>query len=103
MTGSNALDELQTFIDEKRTWLFGHLGYDLKSETERDSSLHPDLVQFPDLFFFEPEIVIRLNEKEMVVEGEEPAELFETINSSLADWNKDAATHLADHRKPAVN
>jgi len=28
------LDQLQLFIEEQKTWLFGHLSYDLKNEIE---------------------------------------------------------------------
>jgi para-aminobenzoate synthetase component 1 len=76
-----ALEQLQRFLDEKRTWLFGHLSYDLKNELDDLSSRHPDLIQFPMLFFFEPEIIIRLNEKEMIIEGDEPAAIYEAILS----------------------
>jgi len=77
----NALNGLQQFIDKKRSWLFGHLSYDLKNELESFSSNHPDKIQFPDLFFFEPEIMIRLNEKEMIIESDEPKEIFDAITT----------------------
>lgn len=76
-----AMEQLQQFLDEKKTWLFGHLSYDLKKELDGLSSAHPDLIQFPVLFFFEPEIVIRLNENEMTIDADEPAEIFEAILS----------------------
>jgi para-aminobenzoate synthetase component 1 len=76
----NALDQLQQFIDKKRTWLFGHLSYDLKNKPEQTSASHPDNIQFPDLFFFEPEIIIRLNEKEIIIETSNPEEILESIN-----------------------
>ncbi|HEY6505045.1 MAG TPA: anthranilate synthase component I family protein [Chitinophagaceae bacterium] len=76
-----ALDQLQYFIDKKKTWLFGHLGYDLKNEMDEFSSGHPDHIQFPDLFFFEPEIIIRLTESEMIIEADEPAEIFDAVVS----------------------
>jgi len=76
-----ALEQLQQLLDAKRTWLFGHLAYDLKNELDDLSSHHPDAIQFPMLFFFEPEIIIRLNENEMTIEADEPAEIFEAINS----------------------
>lgn len=79
VNAGNALDQLQQFIDEKRTWLFGHLGYDLKNEADDTFSRHPDQIQFPDLFFFEPDIIVRLNENEMIIEADEPAEIFESI------------------------
>ena len=73
----NALNDLQNFLDEKPRWLFGHLGYDLKNEIE-DRSLHPPKagIGFPDIFFFEPKIIIRLSEKEMEIESEDDAGKF---------------------------
>jgi para-aminobenzoate synthetase component I len=76
-----ALEQLQQLLDKKRTWLFGHLSYDLKNELDDLTSGHPDHIQFPMLFFFEPEIIIRLNENEMTIEADEPAEIFEAIIS----------------------
>ncbi len=64
------------------TWLFGHLGYDLKNEMEALTSTHPDNVGFPDLFFFEPEIVIRLTENEMVIEAENPDAIFLQVDET---------------------
>ena len=66
----NTLNGLQAFIDEKPRRLFGHLGYDLKSQIEGISSAHPEKLGFPDSFFFEPEIMIRVSENEMTIEAE---------------------------------
>ena len=90
MPAGHALQSLQVFIDDiinsggptARRWLFGHLGYDLKNEIEGLQSSHPDPVGFPDLFFFEPEIVIRLNEHEMQIEGVDPGKIAEDILST---------------------
>jgi len=49
---------LQAFYDQKKDWLFGFFGYDLKNETEKLESHHPDGLGLPDLFFFQPEIVV---------------------------------------------
>ena len=62
-----ALQQLQTFIDEQGCWLFGHLGYDLKNEIEPLRSAKESGIQFPDLFFFEPEIVIRITIEEIII------------------------------------
>jgi len=82
----NALVQLQEFIDtgsnKAGTWLFGHLGYDIKNEIETLTSDHPDHIQFPDLFFFEPEIVIRLTNHEMVIESGEPEAVFAAIKQT---------------------
>jgi para-aminobenzoate synthetase component 1 len=81
----NALRDFQQFVDVKKTWLFGHFSYDLKNELGEFSSAHPDQLLFPDLFFFEPDIVIRLDERRMIIEGDEPGEVFEQIIASRAD------------------
>ena len=75
-----ALDQLQQFIDEKKCWLFGHLGYDLKNEIEKLSSSNPDHIQIPDLFFFEPEIVIKISENEINIEADDPALIFSAVS-----------------------
>jgi para-aminobenzoate synthetase component 1 len=85
VAAGDALVQLQEFIDEgtKRDgpapWLFGHLGYDLKNEIEALSSGHPDPVRFPDLYFFEPEIVIRLTPQELIIEAADPGSVFTAI------------------------
>ncbi|MBX2925239.1 MAG: anthranilate synthase component I family protein [Chitinophagaceae bacterium] len=62
-----AFSQLQSFLDDTSDWLFGHLAYDLKNETESLASGHPDFIQFPDLFFFIPEVVVLLRENELSV------------------------------------
>ena len=83
VNAGNALEQLQHFLDDKKSWLFGHLAYDLKNEIENLSSSHPDNINFPDLFFFEPEIIIRLTENEMIVEGDNPALVFAAVCGTL--------------------
>jgi para-aminobenzoate synthetase component 1 len=81
-TAGSGLNDLQHFIDEKKAWLFGHLSYDLKNEIVNSISIHPDNVQFPDLFFFEPEMVIRFNESGIWIEAEDPKAVFQAIQKS---------------------
>lgn len=77
-----ALEELERFIKKKPgCWLFGHLGYDLKNETEDLTSRHPDHIGFPDLFFFEPEWVLQISPGLIMIEGEEPEKIFSEIES----------------------
>jgi para-aminobenzoate synthetase component I len=62
-SGQNDFEQLQSFFDENPSWLFGHFGYyavqhvhTKKQETD-----------FGDGFFFEPEIVLRLNNNKIEV------------------------------------
>ena len=81
----NALNGLQKFLNENPRWLFGHLGYDLKNEIESVTSSNKNRHGFPDIFFFEPKIIIRISEKEsdsyrMEIECEGDAgKIFEEI------------------------
>ena len=58
-----SIDDFQIFLNENSRWLFGHLAYELKNEIESLTSSHKSKVDFPDIFFFEPEIIVRLSEK----------------------------------------
>jgi len=53
-----AFSGLKKFCEEKRDWLFGFFGYDLKNEVEKLHSGHPNGIGLPDLFFFQPETVV---------------------------------------------
>ena len=50
----NAFDELNTYQQATKDWLFGYLSYDLKNDTENLGSDNFDGLDFPDLFFFQP-------------------------------------------------
>lgn len=94
INAGNALLQLQSFINKNKGWLFGHLGYDLKNETEQLSSNHPDGIQFPDLFFFEPEVIIRLTEKEMLIEANEPEAVFSAIDGQVPSLIPSSTTRV---------
>jgi para-aminobenzoate synthetase component I len=66
-SAGNALEQLRKFYNQHNDWIFGHLGYDLKNEIEGLHSLHADGIQFPDLFFYVPEIVLKLSERELSI------------------------------------
>ncbi|MEJ7737610.1 MAG: anthranilate synthase component I family protein [Chitinophagaceae bacterium] len=63
----NAFTQCREFCSGETGWIFGHLGYDLKNELEQLQSTHEDHVGFADLFFFVPQIVVLLGEKEMFI------------------------------------
>jgi len=81
------LAPLQHFIDGGNRRLFGHLAYDCKNEIEDLHSSQPDETGFPDLFFFEPEILIRVSPVSMTIEAEDPGKVYEEINSESTSQN----------------
>ncbi len=57
----NALLKLQAYQQHTKDWMFGHISYDVKNEIEHLTSGHPDQIQFPSVFFFQPETILQLN------------------------------------------
>ena len=75
-----ALGKLDEFTrSHEAAWLFGHLGYDLKNETESLNSEHEDHIGFPDLYFFEAGIVIQVSEKILSIDAPDPADVHRQI------------------------
>ena len=64
---ADAFQQLQNFSDQHADWLFGHFGYDLKNEIEKLHSKNPDRIEFPDLLFFVPKVVLRLEKDKISI------------------------------------
>jgi para-aminobenzoate synthetase component 1 len=47
-------EALKSHVQLAPSWLFGHIGYDMKNTLEALSSGHPAADGFPDMFFYEP-------------------------------------------------
>ena len=81
----NAFKGLQDFVHYEKDWIFGHLGYDLKNEVEDLSSQNFDGIQFPELFFFVPEIILVLKNDRLdigLAEGANPDTVYQNILSA---------------------
>ncbi|MCB0761717.1 MAG: anthranilate synthase component I family protein [Flavobacteriales bacterium] len=55
LPSQNGFDILEQAHNEKPSWLFGYLGYDLKNDVEDLQSFNPDPIGAPKLRFVEPE------------------------------------------------
>ena len=73
LQSGNAFEKLKDFYKKNNGWLFGHFGYDLKNETEHLSSTNFDGIAFGDMYFFVPEVVIKLTENEVHIFCEDSA------------------------------
>ena len=81
----NAISQLQKQWENNPCWLFGYFSYELKSETEPVSSSHTEQFGLPDLFYFEPEIIISLIGNEITIEShtaQSPEEIYNFIINS---------------------
>ncbi len=89
---SNAtLNTLDDFIHTHTgKWIFGHLGYDIKNQIENLSSEHTDGIQFPDLFFFVPALVISFKDQTLqidVYDGSDASSIYESIKATPSILN----------------
>ena len=64
-TSGQAFPGLQAFAKQKQDWLFGFFGYDLKNEVEALRSQNHDGIGLPDLYFFQPEIVVGITSENL--------------------------------------
>lgn len=79
VSSHNAWEELKLFYERnKGRWVFGHLSYDLKNQVENLTSGHRDRIGFPLMHFFVPEILVRFEADEIIIEAgsEKEAEDF---------------------------
>lgn len=83
LTQGNAFEKLKDFYEQKKDWLFGFLGYDLKNEIEHLSSKNQDGLNFPDLFFFQPKWIIEIHKRHAVVHA--PENFTANFRQILAD------------------
>ncbi|MET3980850.1 para-aminobenzoate synthetase component 1 [Mucilaginibacter sp. UYP25] len=75
----DAFTQLNTFRNDNPGWITGFFGYDLKNEVENLLSNNPDHLNFPDLYFFAPEILICLKGNEVEITGVDGPAILETI------------------------
>jgi len=75
----DAFESLKHFYENKKDWLFGFLTYDLKNEVEALHSNNSDNLQLPDLYFFQPQWVIYLQNQNVFIEGKNPERIFKEI------------------------
>lgn len=90
-----AFSRLEQFRrDINNDWHFGFFSYDLKNETERLSSGHPDGIGLPDLGFFRPETVagIRHGRLEIHTLHHSPEEIFREIAHAGHPENADSVS-----------
>ena len=86
-TGVNSIEKLQSFLNEtKDSYIFGCLSYDLKNDIENLNSANFDGLEFPDLHFWKPKYVVRLQKENYIfLQGEKNAEIFDFLNYFLEE------------------
>lgn len=99
--GENALLQLSSFVNdakESSSWLFGHLGYDLKTKLKIYPLKTLMKLGLKIFFFFVPEVVIKLNEKELWIEAENATAIAAEIVSMATTPQDVSSTVTFDYR-----
>ena len=81
--GNDSFSHLIKF--SKNKWVFGHLSYDLKNETEPSLySNNTDRIGFSNIHFFEPNILIQIKGVDIRISGTQPDKVYnDVLNESL--------------------
>ncbi|MGN6396121.1 MAG: anthranilate synthase component I family protein [Mucilaginibacter sp.] len=75
----SAFELLQQFRQQHTGWLAGFFSYDLKNEIEDLTSGNPDNLNFPGMYFFEPEYLLIFRGDKVEIIATDPHLTFETI------------------------
>jgi len=79
----DAFKKLEDFRKDTPGFITGFLGYDLKNELEMLSSQNTDHLDFPDLYFFSPQIVITIKDNDLEIIGYDPIEIFKSVDTFI--------------------
>ena len=75
----DTLQDLDKHIFSDNKWNFGFFSYDLKNKIENLQSDNIDHLNWPDFFFFQPKILIRLNGKQLIIESNAETQEIEEV------------------------
>ncbi|AXG74511.1 anthranilate synthase component I family protein [Flavobacterium arcticum] len=64
---NNVFEDLNTYQQITKDWIFGYLSYDLKNDTEKLESNNFDGLDFPDLFFFQPKKLFLIKDNQLEI------------------------------------
>ena len=95
----NAFEDLATYQQTTKDWVFGYLSYDLKNDMEKLESANFDGLNFPELFFFQPKKLFLFNGDQLEVQylkmcDDEIEDDFNEILNTLVEYHKKKSNPL---------
>ncbi len=88
----------------KNKYLFGYLSYDLKNELEDLHSSNTDNKEFPEIFFWVPKYVVKLQGEHFeFVQGDKTRESFEFLNYFMEEETDQNFHKYPLHFKPTTS
>jgi Anthranilate/para-aminobenzoate synthases component I len=80
LSGNNP-EIIDQYLSIHKTWLFGHLAYDLKNYLHKFASKSVNKINFPDWFFFKPVISLLIKDDKLFIHADDPETIFKEIQS----------------------
>ena len=97
-SNKNSLKKLDEYVSQCKDWLFGFFSYDLKNEIEPLKSQNLLCHDLPNLYFFQPQVIITIKENTVdlkYVSGIEPDdELNKILNFKYSFKNQSVKDNL---------
>ncbi len=91
----DSFDQLENFRKKNSDWIFGGLAYDLKNEIEKLHSSNPDYINFPDLFFFAPQHLLKIKGNELEIISPDADKIWNAISNTII-------SKPIHHQKPEI-
>ncbi|WP_026752695.1 anthranilate synthase component I family protein [Sediminibacterium sp. C3] len=94
INGNNTASAIDAFYKKEQDWLFGHFSYEYNTpENLRTQQRHP--AGFSDAFFFRPDHILQLSNKELIIESysKDPELIFCEISNIEIKEGKQHSIH----------
>ncbi len=74
----SSFKDIEKFLTYQKEWTFGHCSYGLKNQLyQLPPKKRP--IDFPDFFFFQPEILVLIRKGELTIDANEPDNVLEQL------------------------
>lgn len=93
--GENHFSALKDFHQERKSWLFGHLNYNLKNKLEDLNTTSEDSFEFPLMLFFQPEVVVYSIGEKLYAESDNLID-----ESAFCEWLKQKTKRFLSKKTP---
>ena len=94
---SQSFNALEDYHRQVKDWMFGFLSYDLKNELENLTSSNSDVLQFPNMQFFQPKWVISVKENTVQIDFSnclERKEMHQLFAEIMQYKHNDSKSHV---------
>ena len=95
---SSDISKVDNFLAGNKSWVFGHLAYDLKNNLCHIHSGKDNKIGFPYYHFFVPEFLLFVKNDQLEIIADEPDKIYKEILNTVVD-QQISSTHLTIQHK----